>query len=247
MGLDDFKRDNDKPNKRQDSKSDDCSDSDGDTAVSSGDRSSNNDTIDEQNTDSGEDSTRSSNNHNHDNSTAIHDTGTSTDGSDHVNDDSDNSQDTDSSTVHNQPNSDSDTSSTDKGGDETESEDITGGLESFKSTASRGSNNTNTQTDEEESPPFGIEPEKWNSMSKKEIVAEVRDSKIPDFRPEIQLDDRWEYKEVVEIQCVCGNTFYFTTKGLCFECGRSYGKEERTVVKINDPEGEIIHDSKPDQ
>ena len=247
MGLDDFKRDNDKPDKRQDSESDDSSDSDSNDVVHSDSSSSNNDTIDGQNTDSGKDSNGSSDNHNYDNSTAARVTDNSTNDTDSVNNDSDNSQDTDSSTVHNQPNSDNDTSSTGKRGDETESEDITGGLESFKSPASRGSNNTNTQTDEEESPPFGIEPKKWNSMSKKEIVAEIRDSKIPDFRPEIQLDDRWKYKEVIEIQCVCGNTFYFTTKGLCFECGRSYGKEGRTVVKINDPEGEIIHDSKSDQ
>jgi len=246
MGLDDFKRDNGKPNKRQDIKSDNGSDSDSGTTVSSGDRSSDDDTIDERNTTSEQDDTEHSDDLLHDNSAAVHDNDASND-SINVNDDSDNSQDTDSGAVDNQSDSDSDTSSTDKGGDETESEDITGGLESFKSTASRGSNNTNTQTDKEESPSFGIEPEKWNSMSKKEIVAEVRDSKIPDFRPEIQLDDRWEYKEVVEIKCVCGNTFYFTTKGLCFECGRSYGKEGRTVVKINDPEGEIIHDSKPDQ
>jgi len=115
-------------------------------------------------------------------------------------------------------------------------------LEQPISTPSRGGNNEEHGKDEKDNGVFGIEQEEWNRMSKKEIVAEIRESKIPDFRPDLQLDERWSYNPVIELECVCGNTFYFATKGLCFECGRSYSREKRTVVKISDPEGVKIHE-----
>jgi len=133
-------------------------------------------------------------------------------------------------------------SSVDNDTDESDGETV-GGLESFKSSSSRGGNNDDGDSDKKDHTPFGIESGKWNNMSPKEIVATIREEEIPDFRPDVQLDDRWSYREVIEVRCVCGNTFYFTTKGLCFECGRSYGKEERTVRKLSDPEGVTIYDS----
>lgn len=126
------------------------------------------------------------------------------------------------------------------GGDEKDNET---GLDSFNTNTNRGGITQETDSDNQNNKLYGIEPHKWNDMSVKERVAKVRDSKIPDYKPEVQLDERWSHAEVIEVECVCGNVFHFVTTGLCFVCGRSYAKRNRTVVKLNDPEGVTIHNN----
>lgn len=134
-----------------------------------------------------------------------------------------------------------DDSDTDKDNPDNESDE--GGLESFKSHTDRGGNTNKTDSENDSDKVLGVEPRKWNSMSVKERVAEVRDSKIPDFRPEVQLDERWSHGEVVELDCVCNNIFHFMHTGICMNCGRTYSKKGRTVIKLSDPDDTVIHDN----
>jgi len=77
--------------------------------------------------------------------------------------------------------------------------------------------------------------EEWNSMSKIERVKYVRENHIPDYRPSVHIDDRWEWDTVIEVQCVCDNVFTFSDSGLCLACGRTYvshGSLNRRVVEL---------------
>lgn len=114
--------------------------------------------------------------------------------------------------------------------EETTSDEDVGGLDSFKSDSS-------VEDEEEERAPWieDIGPQKWRSMSVEERVEFVRENYKEDYYPNFKLDDRWEFNEVIEIDCVCGNSFTFMSKGVCMECGREYKQAERTVVKISEP------------
>ena len=90
---------------------------------------------------------------------------------------------------------------------------------------------------------FGIPVLKLVNMSKKERIEAIRDSEIPDFKPEANLDPRWEYNEVIEIQCVCNNIFTFRNTETCDECGRKYKDEGRTVRKVREVQDNIDSDN----
>jgi hypothetical protein len=118
-----------------------------------------------------------------------------------------------------------------------------GGLDSFRTSATRGGSTNNNDKDKQDSNVFGIPPRKWRNMSIKQRVARIRESEIPDFKPDLQLDDRWGWGKAARIQCVCNNTFYIKNKGKCPFCNREYSMENRTVVKTEDPEDTIIHNN----
>jgi len=120
------------------------------------------------------------------------------------------------------------------------------GLESFNTNTNRGGSTQNNGSDNKNNEVFGISASKWARMTKKERIAAVRNSKIPDFQPEEQLDERWSYVQYIAINCVCGEIITFTTSGTCDECNRKYARENRTVVKKQDPEGVVIHDNAKD-
>lgn len=118
-----------------------------------------------------------------------------------------------------------------------------GGLDSFRTDATRGGSTGNDAEDDSDDNVFGIPPRKWRSMSIKQRVAHIRESKIPDFKPDLQLDERWHWNKAARIQCVCDNTFHISKKGKCPSCNREYSMENRTVVKTKDPEDTIIHNN----
>ena len=136
-----------------------------------------------------------------------------------------------------------DDSSTDNNNDSSDSSDDAGGLESFKTNTNRGGSGDKNNASKDDSKIFGIEAHKLSQMSEKERVMAIRENHTPDYKPQVQLDERWTFKNVVEIQCVCGNVFHFVTTGLCLSCGRSYKDVGRTVVKLNEPEDKKIHNN----
>jgi hypothetical protein len=139
--------------------------------------------------------------------------------------------------------SDNSNNNSDNSGDAVDNGENKSGLESFNTNTDRGGNTKETQSDNQNDKPHGIEPKKWNNMSVKERVAAVRKSNIPDYRPEVQLDERWSHSQVTLIECVCGNVFKFAKTGVCSVCDREYAERNRTVVKTHDPKGEIINNN----
>lgn len=85
-----------------------------------------------------------------------------------------------------------------------------------------------------------ISSSEWNEMNKVERVKYARANGIPDFRPDVHVDDRWEWKHVTEVRCVCDNVFTFDSMGLCLGCGRVYkthgGLSRRVVELVHEPE-----------
>ena len=142
--------------------------------------------------------------------------------------------------------SDSTSDSVESGSSVGDEKDELCGLESFNTNTNRGGSTQNNDSDNKNDEVFGIPATKWARMTKKERIAAVRNSKIPDFQPEEQLDERWSYIQYIAINCVCGEIITFTTSGTCDECNRKYARENRTVVKKQDPEGVVIHDNAKD-
>jgi len=136
--------------------------------------------------------------------------------------------------------------SVESGGSVDDEKDELCGLESFNTNTNRGGSTQNNDSDNKNDEVFGIPATEWARMTKKERIAAVRNSKIPDFQPEEQLDERWSYVQYIAINCVCGEIITFTTSGTCDECNRKYARENRTVVKKQDPEGVVIHDNAKD-
>jgi len=148
----------------------------------------------------------------------------------------------DSDKGHSDSSSD-DASGTDSDNDSSGDDSNTGGLESFKTNNDGGGSDDGNSASQDDSKIFGIEAHELSQMSEKERVMAIRENHTPDYKPQVQLDERWSFKKVVEIECVCNNVFHFITAGLCLSCGRSYGNVGRTVVKLSDPEDIKIHDN----
>jgi len=127
-----------------------------------------------------------------------------------------------------------DASSTEDTGSNSEQSETVGGLDSFKTTPTRGGSTNENDVDDSDNKILGIPAWKLVNMSKKERIEAIRDSKIPDFKPDANLDSRWQYNRVTEIQCVCGRTFTFSNKGECSKCERAYRDVGRTVVKVEE-------------
>lgn len=104
-----------------------------------------------------------------------------------------------------------------------------------------GSHEVNVNSSDADEAILGIAPQKWVSMTEKERILAVRQLKFADFRPSVQLDDRWEYRDATEIECVCNNKMTFSKSVQCGNCGRTYKEVGRTVTKIKDPEDDLIH------
>lgn len=141
---------------------------------------------------------------------------------------------------------DSADNSTDTDSDVGDEKDELSGLESFNTTPDRGGSTQNNGSDNQNNEVFGIQASKWSNMTKKERIAAVRDSEIPDFKPQEQLDERWSYVEMVAVKCVCGEIITFVSSGVCSSCNREYSRQNRTVKKESDPEGVIIHNNAKD-
>lgn len=157
------------------------------------------------------------------------------------NDDSKNSDNTTSNSSNNTSTDASSDGTSDVVSDGDSNVSTTGGLDSFRTDATRGGSADETDEDGTDNTVFGIPPYEWRRMSVKERVAKIRQSKIPDFKPDLQLDERWKWEKAARIYCVCGNQFYVSDRDECLNCGREYSVENRTVVKTSDPENEIIH------
>jgi len=115
------------------------------------------------------------------------------------------------------------------------------GLESFKSTETDSEDSEWTEELERERANPWIEDftaGQWNDMSTKEKVKYVRENYQEDYRPEVRLEHEWDYRKVIEIECVCRNTFTFRSGGTCMDCGRGYKYTGSTVVKKYDPHGD---------
>lgn len=136
-----------------------------------------------------------------------------------------------------------DTSESQQEDEETTSSDEPSGLDAFRTDASRGGSTTDNDSDKEEQTIHGIPPRDWNQMSKDDRVRHVRQHSIPDYYPDYQPDDRWDYERCIEIRCVCGSRFTFLHAGICLDCGRAYEDAGRTVVKRHDPHPEETEDN----
>ena len=155
------------------------------------------------------------------------------------NSDANDNQSSGSSDTSNSRNSNDKSSNEQRNGNE----ESQGGLESFRTTPSRGGSGGNNKQANSDDTVLGINPREWNKMTVKQRINEVRKRKIPDFRPDIQLDDRWGWAKAVKVECVCGNQMYFTAKTKCSNCGREYKMKNRTVIKTADPNNEVIHNN----
>jgi len=78
-------------------------------------------------------------------------------------------------------------------------------------------------------------PSQWNDMTTQEKVRYVRTNYDESYRPEVELDNDWDYRKVIEIECKCRNTFTFRSAGTCMDCGRGYTFTGTSVVMRYDP------------
>lgn len=90
---------------------------------------------------------------------------------------------------------------------------------------------------------LGIDTDVWLNMTNKERVLAVRQTKFPDFKPSMQLDERWKSENKTEIECVCNNQMTFSDMKECNNCGRQYKEIGRTVTKIKDPHDDLIYNN----
>lgn len=133
---------------------------------------------------------------------------------------------------------DNDTQDEQEHEEETTTEDTLSGIEAFRTSATDPSKNENGSIEEDDEFIFGLKAWRWNELDKDDRIQHVRQHYIEDYHPEYQPDDRWSYERIVEVECVCDNTFTFQTSGVCLNCGRSYKDAGRTVVKLNEVEND---------
>lgn len=121
---------------------------------------------------------------------------------------------------------------------ETSTETKESGLESFK-TDSKDSTDDDENERPKSNPWMGdFTSTEWNSMSTKEKVKYVRENYYAGYRPDVKLEGKWGYRQVIELVCECDNTFTFRSSGVCIDCGRAYKVEGGSVVKKHDPHKE---------
>lgn len=113
------------------------------------------------------------------------------------------------------------------------------GLMSFKTDSDQ--QKTDNSLDRDKSNPWmdDFTAQEWNDMSTKEKVKYVRHNHWPGYRPDVDLSREWSTRHVVEINCVCGNTFTFRTGGTCMDCGRGYKYTGDVVIKKHDPHNNL--------
>jgi len=129
-------------------------------------------------------------------------------------------------------NSNSDVASgTDDSDDNSSGSSNEGGLESFKSGVGDGGSQNKDGIDNQDNTIFGIPAFRIAEMSEEQQIKSIRQTKIPDYKPDATLDDRWSYTRIIEVECVCGKIFTFSNKETCSACGRLYKDAGRTVVK----------------
>lgn len=125
-----------------------------------------------------------------------------------------------------------------------EQEDKASGIEAFTTDKGPSKPPEIKKDDKEEDIPQGlldhISSSEWNSMDVVERVKFAREHYKPDYRPDVHVDDRWEWEHVVEVQCVCKNLFTFDTMGMCLGCGRVYkahgGLSRRVIELVYEPQ-----------
>ena len=133
--------------------------------------------------------------------------------------------------------SDNKTQSNDTDDDETateddDSEETESGLESFKTdNKSTTKSEDKTESDDTERIDFS----KVSGMGKSQRVRYIRENYVPDYHPSYQPDERWDFRRVIEISCICGNTFTCLSEGMCRQCGARYKDTGRTVVLESEP------------
>lgn len=68
-----------------------------------------------------------------------------------------------------------------------------------------------------------------NKLSISQRVVYIRDNYMPDYYPEHQVEDGWQWVEVAKIRCVCGQILIADPQASCTECEREYVKTDRSV------------------
>lgn len=114
---------------------------------------------------------------------------------------------------------------------ETTTTNSTSGLDSFKTDTTPTGNGGQNESDGKDEYTFGIPPAQRNQMSKSERVRYIRDNHIEDYHPDYKPDGGWEYVEVAQVRCVCGNTLIVQNVGVCSKCSRAYKRTNRAVIK----------------
>lgn len=137
----------------------------------------------------------------------------------------------------------SDNQETEDNEEETTSEPEASGLDSFRTTTSRGGSSEDNESGDEDEQIFGLPPRKWVAMDVDDRVRHVRENHVEDYYPSHQPDARWSFARAVMIQCVCKNTFTIKDKGECSKCGRVYKDAGRTVIKVEETE-DVVNNGK---
>lgn len=115
-----------------------------------------------------------------------------------------------------------------------ENEEQKSGLDAYKSKSK--TEEIEEEKEREVSNPWinDFSANKWNSMDTEEKVRYVRENYDASYRPEVTLDDRWSWKPVPEVNCVCGENFTFKDSGMCLSCGRQYKMCDGNVIMNSD-------------
>lgn len=110
-----------------------------------------------------------------------------------------------------------------------------GGLESFVTDVK--DTDWTDELDREKANPWmdDFTAAQWNDMTTKEKVRYVRTNYYEDYRPEVEIEQEWSYRKVIEVECKCQNTFTFRSAGTCMHCGRGYTFTGTSVVMKYDP------------
>ena len=62
------------------------------------------------------------------------------------------------------------------------------------------------------------------------LLETIRQKYVPDYYPDLRLEDGWDYKEAALVKCVCGEKVLVEDHTNCSDCGRGYANTDRAVV-----------------
>jgi len=104
------------------------------------------------------------------------------------------------------------------------------GLDDFNTEEPRTSSKSKDRESAEDSAFHDIVKLRAGKELTPSLLESVRQNYVPDYYPDMRLEDGWEYKEAAMVKCVCGEKVLVEDHTTCGDCGRSYARTERAVV-----------------
>ena len=104
------------------------------------------------------------------------------------------------------------------------------GLDDFSTEGQRKTSKSSDRESAEDSAFHQIvELRKGKPLTPK-LLESIRQTYVPDYYPDMRLEDGWDYKEAALVKCVCGEKVLVEDHTNCDTCGRGYANTDRAVV-----------------